>query len=80
MLLEAGDLAVEAGALREALAALEALGQKPGRWLALRFKVFDLQERVTGRLVQRGVHASPQHAIRLRADEAVAREPLAAFH
>ena len=36
--------------------------------------VLDLQQRVAGRLVQRGVLAGAQHAIRLRADETVPRE------
>lgn len=45
MLLEAGDLAVEAGSLPDAVTALEALSRGPGRWPALRFKILDLQER-----------------------------------
>ncbi len=42
MLLEAADLAVEAGSVPDALAAL---GGLPGRWPAVRCKVYELQER-----------------------------------
>jgi hypothetical protein len=45
LLLEAADLALEAGDAPDAAAALEALARGPGRWPALRFRVLDLQDR-----------------------------------